>query len=150
MNIAGGIPIANLNIYSINPFCLGITFALQININVVLHRKHSLTNAFCQSRSCLYRQLQTYYFPKYELKSGEEKQEILSSSERILLPCSLFCRYSYSEGAEDLNEEGVSLTSGNKVMGDAGAKLGDDLEEDKREQEEGGEGGMASLFYRLC
>lgn len=42
------------------------------------------------------------------------------------------CRYAYFEGADDPSEEGLALTSGNKVMGDSTAMLGEDLEEDKR------------------
>ncbi|OWM81617.1 hypothetical protein CDL15_Pgr007655 [Punica granatum] len=42
-------------------------------------------------------------------------------------------RYAYLEGADDLSEEGLTLTSGNKVMGENSTKLGEDLEEDKRE-----------------
>ncbi|KAL3753375.1 hypothetical protein ACJRO7_000725 [Eucalyptus globulus] len=41
-------------------------------------------------------------------------------------------RYAYLEENEDV-EEGISLTSGSKVTGDSVAKLGEDLEEEKRE-----------------
>ncbi|KAK4742542.1 hypothetical protein SAY87_000543 [Trapa incisa] len=41
-------------------------------------------------------------------------------------------RYAYFEGADDSNEEGLALTSGNKVTVDSTARLGDDLEENKR------------------
>ena len=50
------------------------------------------------------------------------------------------CRYAYSEETgDDLDEEGISLTSsatnmsGMAVKGDSHIVLGEDLEEDKRE-----------------
>lgn len=44
------------------------------------------------------------------------------------------CRYAYTEEmGDDFDEEGVSLTSSGIKTGDMGTKLGEDLEEDKRE-----------------